>query len=487
MVDRKRTALDRRTLLLGLVAAGAAGLGGIAALTKPSPRGNPDLFQPRVLRSDNGLLNVAVDARLGTFDLAGRRVTLRGYDGGPLGRTLQVKAGDTLRLTLGNSMPFDPLAYLCTAVPVPGENTPRGFNVTNMHLHGAHVSPDSPADNILLMVRPGERQHYVYDIPPGHPPGTYFYHAHFHGSVALQVASGMAGVLVIEGEIDEIPEIKAADSKVIVFQTQRFDAQGMCEDYATLASGGRVYVNGQAAPVVRMRPGEVQRWRLVNSSHQENVTLSLDGHSFTTLCFDGNPLPRTGETASLRLIPGNRADVLVKAGKAGLYALHGGGTAGIVAYVRIEGPARGMTLYQGPLPQVASLRPIAESEVTFGRRIEFGMAGPPSSVKYTINGKPFSCTDAWTIPLGAVEEWEIYNHTADPHPFHIHVNPFQMLSGGGVQPGLWLDTVELPPFERIRFRTRFADYTGTFVFHCHNLIHEDQGMMQAIQVTPRTA
>ena len=82
-----------------------------------------------------------------------------------------------------------------------------------------------------------------------------------------------------------------------------------------------------------------------------------------------------------------------------------------------------------------------------------------------------------------MEEWEIFNETNDPHPFHIHVNPFQMVSGGNVDPGVWLDTVELPPNKRVRFRTRFLDYAGLFVFHCHTLQHEDMGMMQAIKVT----
>lgn len=117
-----------------------------------------------------------------------------------------------------------------------------------------------------------------------------------------------------------------------------------------------------------------------------------------------------------------------------------------------------------------------------GRRLEFGMTGAPQHVTYTINGVPFSCETPGPIPLNAVEEWEIYNQTNDPHPFHIHVNPFQMVSGGNVDPGLWLDTVELPPNKRVRFRTRFLDYTGLFAFHCHTLPHEDMGMTQAVKV-----
>jgi FtsP/CotA-like multicopper oxidase with cupredoxin domain len=351
-----------------------------------------------------------------------------------------------------------------------------------MHLHGVHVSPNSPADNVFIMVRPDEVQHYVYAIPKDHPPGTYFYHSHFHGSVAIQVASGMAGALIIEGELDRIPEIEAAEQVVLMFQTQRFNAAGLCEDYETLLVGDQVYVNGQVRPVISMRPGQVQRWRMVNAAHQQIMALSLESHDFTILCLDGSPLPRATAAQAISMVPGNRADVLVKAGRPGLYPLTGGDPSGVIAYLRVEGDPDDMALYHGDLPVPPLLKPIADSEVTYGRRIEFGMAGSPPSVKYLINGQPFTCADPWKIALGAVEDWEIYNHTADAHPFHIHINPFQMLSGGNVPTGVWLDTVELPPFARIRFRTRFEDYTGTFVLHCHNLVHEDMGMMQALRV-----
>jgi FtsP/CotA-like multicopper oxidase with cupredoxin domain len=149
----------------------------------------------------------------------------------------------------------------------------------------------------------------------------------------------------------------------------------------------------------------------------------------------------------------------------------------------VEGKGPDMPVYSGDLPQPKSLRPIAESEVTYGRRLEFGMVyAEQQKPRFTINNQPFSCTETWKIPLGAVEEWEIYNHTQYSHPFHIHVNPFQVVSGGGVQPGIWLDTLNLLPFDRITFRTRFETYTGKFVFHCHNLLHEDRGMMQAVEV-----
>lgn len=450
------------------------------------------LINPKEEVAKEGLLRVDINARYGNFDLQGQQTHLRCFDNLPIGRTLRVKAGDTIRLGLHNQLPYDPLQEICTSIPTEEDNTPRGFNVTNMHVHGVHVSPKSPADNIFTFVRFQESEQYIYNIPSDHPPGTYFYHAHFHGSVALQVASGMAGALIIEGPIDNIPEIKACKEQVLCFQTPRYDKAGLCENYELLSTPGDTLINGQYKPMISIKQGEVQRWRLVNASHMVNMNFHIVDHELTALCFDGNPLASTHIQDAVVMVPGNRADILIKAKKAGVYPIYADQInaedteaeieAKHIANLVVEPQTLDMPLFAGKLPRPTSLNSINDDEITFGRRLEFGLAGAASNNKYTINGEPFSCLNPWKIPLNAVEEWEVYNHTAESHPFHIHVNPFQMISGGNVTPGVWLDTVNLAPFERIRFRTRFKTFKGTFVFHCHNLTHEDLGMMQAVEV-----
>ena len=480
------------TSLTGAFATGAGYLASGIPVTWASNIDSKVLSNPPEEVAKEGLLRVNINAQYGNFDLIGQQTHLRCFDNLPIGRTLRVKAGDTIRLGLHNKLPYDPLQEICTSIPSEEDNTPRGFNVTNMHVHGVHVSPKSPADNIFTLVRFQESEQYIYQIPKNHPPGTYFYHAHFHGSVALQVASGMAGALVIEGPIDEVPEIKACYEQILCFQTPRYDDAGLCENYDLLSSPGATLINGQFKPVIKIKQGEVQRWRLVNASHMANMQFNLADHELTALCFDGNPLLETRVQNKVVMVPGNRADILIKAQTTGIYAIYSELVtsedteeeieAKRLANLIVEPQILDMPLYQGSLPRPASLDSITPEEVTFGRRLEFGLSGAASGKKYTINGEPFSCLNAWKIPLGAVEEWEVYNHTAEPHPFHIHVNPFQMIKGGDVEPGTWLDTVNLAPFARIRFRTRFESFTGTFVFHCHNLTHEDLGMMQAIEV-----
>ncbi|MBY0431527.1 MAG: multicopper oxidase family protein, partial [Rhodospirillales bacterium] len=359
------------------------------------------------------------------------------------------------------------------------------------------VSPRSPADNILLTVNPGETQKYRYAIPANHPCGLNFYHAHEHGSVALQVASGMAGALIVEGKVDEIPAIKAAKDVVMLLQSLPVDERGQLENYATLDNGTQVYINGQKNPTIRMRPGEVQRWRLVNATHDRFLTLTLPNHDFVGLGFDGNPLEKTDKTKEIFLAPGNRAEVLVKAGeKAGPYVLDGGSNFGVtygpIASVLVAGDKADMKLYEGPLVDYAKdfdghLKPIAESEVVKGRRVGFGQVGTLPYWTWTIDGEPFSATEkGFTAKLNTAEEWVLTNQTNDPHPFHIHINPFQVLEADGLPvplpKGRWLDTVTIPPHGQVRLRMRFLDYDGPFVFHCHTLAHEDQGMMRLITV-----
>ncbi|PCI41788.1 MAG: hypothetical protein COB46_02385 [Rhodospirillaceae bacterium] len=485
--DKFKGSLHRRHFLQGLGAATILGVGGCAGKDLiVSPYSGQPLQQPLVETSEDGLLDTKVVSQMCRYTLDGDAVNLRGYNGKPVGNTLDIKGGDTLKLKLINDMPLlDPIDAVCT---IDGVMLYTGYDVTNMHLHGLHVSPKAPSDDIFISVKPGHSYPYEYEIPKDHPPGTYFYHAHVHGSTAIQVGSGMSGALIIRGDIDDIPAIKAAKEQVMVMQTQRFDAKGECPDYATLNLGDKTYINGQYLPVIRMKKGEVQRWRLINASHKVPLNLKMEWYRYTTtmpftvLCLDGNPLPKTREVNSLELVPGNRADVLVKGFSPGTYYLTGGVEGGNLATIIVEDEGEDMTLYSGDLPENPHLKPISAAEVTFGRRLEFGFVYGQSP-SFTVNDKVFSCDDPWQIPLNSVEEWEVYNHTAYPHPFHIHVNPFQVVSGGGIEPGTWLDTMNFPAYERITFRTRFQKYTGKYVFHCHNLMHEDMGMMQGVEVT----
>ncbi|OLL27979.1 copper oxidase [Burkholderia sp. SRS-W-2-2016] len=123
-------------------------------------------------------------------------VSMRSYNGCPAGPTLSVKPGMRLDVTLNNRLPAESPA---TCPPNPDPAAPHCFNTTNLHTHGLHVSPSGHADNVMVSVAPNASFDYRFEIPASHPAGTFWYHSHQHGSTAIDVSSGMAGVLIVRG------------------------------------------------------------------------------------------------------------------------------------------------------------------------------------------------------------------------------------------------------------------------------------------------
>ena len=175
------------------------------------------------------------------------------------GPTLRLRRGDVLRIRIVNDLPPN-------RDPMPANiDQPHHLNTTNLHFHGSHVSPSGISDNVMRRMEPGESYDVEIAIPADHTAGTYWYHPHHHGGADVQVASGMAGAIIIEGDFDDVPEIAAARERLLVLGEVVFDAFGMIESMDTLFPEHAVRfltVNGQRAPTIAMQPGEVQRWRL---------------------------------------------------------------------------------------------------------------------------------------------------------------------------------------------------------------------------------
>jgi FtsP/CotA-like multicopper oxidase with cupredoxin domain len=519
--------------------------------------------EPPVLSSVQGELDVTMALAYVETTLYGKAVKLRSMFDSIPAPTLRVNAGDRLRIRVINRLP-----------PNPRSDEPathfRYPNSTNLHVHGLHVSPglvapgvygDYVMDDPKLGIQPGETRQHEYRIGLDHPPGANWYHPHLHGSSAIQVASGMAGALIVRGDIDLVPEIAAARERVFVFQAPITDATGVLESFAQVADNPTTeppfLINGVRVPRLVMRRGEVQNWRFINAGIFNFLNLSLDGHPLHVYGHDGNPRPSllaVGPDApdGLALAPGNRASVLVRAGEPGTYYLRTlpfqMGTAAailpedVLAEIVVVDESRPMALPAGPLPVPACLAPITDEELASAgglqryivMRAVFNPNGdpitrPPASGSVhpggelyewtyqtggtTIADKVFALGTAsgeasthprWpveyipfqssralkqTVALGSVEEWTVFNMNNIRHPFHVHINPFQVvrINGQPIEP-FWADTIALPPMgspanpTSVTFRTRFRDFRGAFVMHCHMLAHEDMGMMQTIEV-----
>ncbi|MCK8434663.1 multicopper oxidase family protein [Streptomyces sp. D2-8] len=473
----------RRALgLIGLgtagVAAGAAGCG--TGLSAPS-RGatGQDLAQPPVLASRDGVLNVSLTAAPGVR-LAGRDTQAWGYNGTCPGPTLRVRPGDLLRVRLVNQLD----------------------QPTNLHTHGLHVSPRGNGDNPFVTVDPGGGFDYAHRIPADHPPGTFWYHPHHHGTVADQIFAGLAGALLVDGGPG--PDLPVTDDLALLVTDITLDGAGRVAAPNTMArmmgrEGDLVLVNGQHQPVITAAPGDAQRWRVINGCVSRVLALRLEGHRLTQLALDGTFLPAPAERDQVVLAPGNRADLLVRPVRGGRYTLvadpydrgsmgmMGGGRPAsgpvTLATLEVSGPAA----TPPPLPGALPAPPALQGRVAGQRRLTFamGMMGDTGTRMFTIDGRTFDPDrDDQTVPLDTVEEWTVVNTSPMDHPFHLHVWPFQVLatSTGVPSIGLRQDVVLVPARGWVRLRIPFTDHPGRSVYHCHILDHEDLGMMATVNV-----
>jgi FtsP/CotA-like multicopper oxidase with cupredoxin domain len=458
------------------------------------------------------------------------QVRLRSYNGELVGPTVIARPGDTLIFRLKNQLPFKP--ELVSDHP---HDRPHGFNVTNLHFHGLHVSPAGNSDNVLLEVGPNQEFEYEVKIPKDHNPGTFWYHAHKHGATGIQLGSGMAGALIIRGDIDEVPAIKCAEEKIFLLQQIPYklvndpynegQQANMVEEFpqlfepewpALVAQGRRVTLNGVTEPRIEMCPGEVQRWRFVHAGLHNPFKLRLlkqvDSGVGTeelphyVIALDGITTGRL-DREPVELHPGYRADVLVHAVgpdgnplPPGTYLLvdevEQHPQARILARVVVKGKPKRMALPSpAELAPLAPFKPVEDHELV-GQdpmRTRFEVwnldkteGNPPFELRFMINGRQFNPHNPSTkLKLGKAQEWLIDSQGSPffpGHPFHIHVNPFHYTDDKGRI--IWKDTLFVPRGQQLRLRTRYERYIGTFVLHCHIVSHEDEGMMELLEIVP---
>ncbi len=424
------------------------------------------------------------------------RATTATYNGNYTGPVLRARPGDRMSLRLVNRL----------AEP------------TNLHFHGLHVSPSGISDNVFLTVDPGQSQEYVLDIPASHPAGTFWYHPHRHPIAAGQVFQGLAGVIIIEGDLDQAPGVAQARDLLMVLKDISLTAQGTVpqptmNDLMNGREGPVVTVNGEQNPEIQARPGETVRLRLVNASPSRFYRLSLGGVPFHVVATDGGPLARTVQRDELLLPPGKRYEAVVQMprdrnelvllnlffdrGFMGIGPVSRRSTAPApLARFAISGQAM-----DAPLPgELPGRVPSLAGPVAATRRLVFteqmggmggggggmgggGMGAGGMGMTFMIDGKVFGHDRVdQRVRLGTTEEWVLVNQTDMDHPFHIHTNPFQVVARNGqpVEPFGWEDVVSLPSMATVTIRQRYETFTGLAVYHCHILDHEDQGMMGTI-------
>ena len=485
----------RQALQLGGLGIASIVIGTTGSLWQRGSRLDPvtgsDLTEPELLRSRDGLLQVRLEAAESRISVAGRKATVYGYNATLPGPTLRLRPGDRLQVQLVN----------------------RLATVTNLHVHGLYVSPEGNGDNVFVSIEPGESFDYDYQLPEDHPPGVYWYHPHHHGLVADQVFRGLYGAIIVD-DPDPIPVTR---ERVLVISDLTVDESGRVVQPSTMGrmmgrEGDLVLVNGQSAPRLSARPGERERWRIINACSARYLRLRLDGQGCDLLGIDSGRFLEPAPVDEIVLATGNRADLLVttRAGSAsweigsvdrgdiGMMSSLGdlSGGAGMLATLRVEGDAAASmpAVPVQPAPEdLRDVEPVRRRRITFAMGMTGGMGGAMAGggdamgMSFTVDGKEFDAerTDQ-TVQQGTVEEWTLVNDSPMDHPIHLHVWPMQLTGRAGEDVGgvIRQDVVNVPARSEVTVRVAFDRYAGRTVYHCHILDHEDNGMMAVVESQP---
>ncbi len=486
--------LSRRSLLEGGAVIGASALvprplwDAAAAAAQPQSLHIPALLDARKLAH-----SVSLEVQVGNTEFfPGRTSKTLGYNGSYLGPTIRANRGDEVEIAVINALEED----------------------TTVHWHGLLIPAELDGSPHQL-IRPGTT--WRPTLPIRQPAATLFYHSHAHGRTGAQVYSGLAGLFLVTDDEERalgLPSEYGVDDLPLVLQDRLFEDGHLVLPEGMMARmmgrrGNTTLINGTPNAIARV-PNGLVRLRLVNGSNARIFDLSFDDQrTFHWIASEGGLLEEPTQVRSLTLAPGERAEVLVNFSDGRLVALRtapdtnlpmmmgqisrmrglateifGGGDEVVLRFEPVASDRR-----SGVVPSRLIARQRADASKATGRRrfvLSMGMGGMMggrmgSSRDMFINGRPFVMDRIdERVRLGDTEIWEISGQMMS-HPVHIHGVQFEVLSRNGSKPlprdaGVRDTVLVREPVELLVHFTQPA-VDAPFMYHCHILEHEDNGMM----------
>ena len=456
-----------------------ATLVGVAGCSDGNGSSSPEpvpFSNPAEIASNEGVLQTTLTIEAAVQTVAGQEITFPElYNGEYTPPTLTVQPGDQISLRLRNF----------------------GYQSTNLHYHGLNVTPMGTGDNVFLELEPGLSYDYDFDIPSDHPQGMFWYHPHLDPMLNTQLGGGMAGALIVGNILEPFPQLANIPERVFLLKDLK-TVDGFPMPDPDPAGPTTRTINGLFQPQITMQPGQLEFWRIGNFSSNIYYDLNLEGLQFNIIAEDGNLQNQVVATDRLVMPPGKRVELLIYGPPAGKYELEtadfntgpdGDAYPGqLMATVVSEGTAVSPIPLPTSFPTVKDLR---QEAIAGHRTIVFADSDNPD--QFLIDNKPFNgnCVDQY-VNLGSVEEWTIQNTAQEAHVFHIHQLDFQVTEVDGVPKSFTghQDIVTLPPAvdeahpSSVKVLIPFTDpvIVGEFVFHCHIIQHEVQGMMASVYV-----
>ena len=440
------------------------------------------LRQPPVLRnmsSRPGVVEVSITAAPARVQLlpGGPPVDVYAYNGSVPGPTLEAREGDSVIIHFHNRLP----------------------EPTTIHWHGVHLPADADGSP-LYPIAPGASHDYRFHLGRG-AAATYWYHPHPDRRSGLQVAMGLFGGIIVHAADDPLAAAGIPE-RLLILSDNRLDSRGAIAfpdsqsveaivDLENGREGSVLFVNGQVMPTISMRPGEVQRWRIVNASAARIYRLHLAGQPLIQVGTDGGLIEHPVEVPDVMLANSERVEVLVRAPAVTEDSV----VLEDLPYDRYMPQTRPKD-WNASRPMLTvrastdaapaetkvplALRPMPPVDTTHvaARRVIVMSQG-------LIDGKTMDMHRVdQRARLGATEIWTIQNVVGMDHPFHLHGFHFRILDRDGVPEAMqgWKDTGNVPKHSSMRILVRFDDFPGRWMYHCHILDHEDEGMMGILQV-----
>jgi spore coat protein A len=506
------------TASLGLLKLGPTTSTGIVLRSEvPLPQAfSQPLAFPDVLRPSTG--RIALTQQMASVEIVpGLPTQIWGFNGTFPGPTIAANSGQPLTVDVRNEL------------PVP----------TVVHLHGGRTPPESDGYPTDLILPAGSATDWAsnrltgttaagsrkYHYPLNQRAATLWYHDHTMDFTGPNVYRGLAGFfLVSDAEEENLPLPRGDRDLPLMICDRAFAADGAFAypatapdqstpgvqgDYVAGVLGDVLLVNGVPWPRHQV-DGAQYRMRLLNASNARRYEFALDppppsGAPFVQIATDHGLLTGPVSRNSVTLAPAERAEVIVDFSQypvgSSVTLVNRLGEDAVGQVMRFDIVRAGAN-DDATIPRVLSrIEPLDPADAVITRTFAFQLRRPltpvpnaghaghagsddqdngPGAMMWTVNGQPFNPSVDLAAPrLGDIEIWRLM--TDLHHPVHVHLAPFQVLRRGGKRPGEgdlgWKDTIDLHPGETAEIILRFDGYRGRYVFHCHNLEHEDMMMM----------
>ncbi len=436
-----------------------------------------------------------------------------GYNGTAPGPTFDIRSGEGILVEWVNRLPvrhFLPIDH-----HIHGAEADKPDVRTVPHLHGGKTPPDSDGYPENWWV-PGRSEVYYY--PNRQDATTLWYHDHAMGISRLNILAGLYGLFLIRDEHETGLNLPSGKYEIPLALCDRtVDQDGQLYYPVSLKPGApwvpefrgnTIVANGKISPFLEVEPRKY-RFRILNCSNGRMLSLSLStGQMFYQIGSDQGLMPTPVQLQHLNLYTAERADVVLDfAAHAGQRVVMKNQALNVLQFRVAAAPAKdtaSLPAILRPVTRIPESRAIRTRVLTLVEKVDYS----GYSMVMLLNGARWDMPVTESPVLDSVEIWSFVNLTQDAHPIHLHLVRFQLLdrrpfdqfaynanrtlkyTGSALAPEPneygWKDTIRADPEMVTRIIVRFEGYTGRYVWHCHNLEHEDNEMMRPYEVIAST-